>query len=171
MLPLIACHSPHWNSPLLSHARVIPQFCATSSLALDNWGQKYRQNQLFLKDSPSIFWKIAWLLGKIKNAVSLRFTSLSFSSKKIVLWEDMCLYWLLIVCTMKWALWPVPIYGPDSGGVALTCSSLFLCPALLGIVFHVSLLQEFWDGKGEIKYPASRAFFPAALIVNQMVCW
>ena len=35
------------------------------------------------------------------------------------------------------------IYGPDSGGVALTCSSLFLCPALLGIVFHVSLLQEF----------------------------
>ena len=28
---------------------------------------------------------------KIKNIVSLRFTSLSFPSKKIVLWEDMCL--------------------------------------------------------------------------------
>ena len=40
-----------------------------------------------------------------------------------------------------------PYYGPDSGGVALTCSLLgfykFLCPALLGIVFRVSLLQDF----------------------------
>ena len=35
------------------------------------------------------------------------------------------------------------IWSRLSGGVALTCSSLFLCPALLGIVFHVSLLQEF----------------------------
>ena len=89
--------------------------------------------------------------------------------QKISLWEDMCLYWLLIVCTMKWALWLVPIYGPDSGGVALTCSALFLCPALLGIVFHVSLLQEFWDGKGEIKYPASRAFFPARTLYESFV--
>ena len=38
--PLIACHSPHWNNPLFISC-MITEFCVTSSLALDNWGQKY----------------------------------------------------------------------------------------------------------------------------------
>ena len=36
------------------------------------------QFQLFLTDLPSNFWKIAWLLGPIKNTIWLRFLSLPF---------------------------------------------------------------------------------------------
>ena len=59
-----------------------------------------RQFQPFSTDLPSIFWKIASLLGKIKNTVSLRFRSLSFPSKKSSS-ERTRPYWQWIVCTMK----------------------------------------------------------------------
>ena len=54
----------------------------------------------FWTDLLSNFWKISRLLGKIKNTVSLRFISLSFPRKKIILWRT-CPYWQWIVCTMK----------------------------------------------------------------------
>ena len=50
-----------------------------------------RQLQLFSTDKNSNFWKIARLLGKMKNTVSLRCISFIFSEQKIVLWEDMSL--------------------------------------------------------------------------------
>ena len=124
----------------------ITAFGVTSSLALDNWGQKYCRNQLFLKDFPSVFWKIARFLGKIKNTVSLRFISLSFPSQK----------------KKGQYLW--------SGGVALVCSSLcyFFIPALLGIVF---LCCIFFYCKSGIKYPARRAFLPAYLCTSRPRDW
>ena len=39
MLPLIACHSHHWNNSLFISC-TITEFCMTP-LALDNWRQKY----------------------------------------------------------------------------------------------------------------------------------
>ena len=42
MLPLIACHSPHWNNFLFTSC-IITEFCMTFSLALNNWGQKYQK--------------------------------------------------------------------------------------------------------------------------------
>ena len=39
-----------------------------------------RQFQLFSTDLPSIFWKIAWPLGEIKDTVSLRFGSFPATS-------------------------------------------------------------------------------------------
>ena len=54
-----------------------------------------------------IFWKIARLLGKIKNTVSLRFRSLTFPSKKSSS-ERTCPYWQWIVCTEK-GQWPAPM--------------------------------------------------------------
>lgn len=51
------------------------------------------QFQLFLTNWPSNFWKIARVLGKIKNIVSLRSNKFILSEEKIVLWEDICLYW------------------------------------------------------------------------------
>ena len=50
-----------------------------------------REFQLFLTDFhlPSNFWKVARPLGNTKYTVGLRFKSLSFTNKKIVLWEDM----------------------------------------------------------------------------------
>ena len=42
MLPLIACHSPHWNNSLFTSC-IITEFCMTFSLALNNWGQKYQK--------------------------------------------------------------------------------------------------------------------------------
>ena len=182
MWPLIACHSPHWNNPLFISC-MIRKFSVTFSLALNNSeGKNILKLLAIIKSNLLIpiifgrftfkFLKITRLLDKIKNTISLRFiSSISFPCKKLSSERTCAIYWLLIVCTMKWASWPryLYIYGPDSGDVALTCSSLFLCPTLLGIVFHVSLLQEFWDGKGEIKYPASRAFFPARTLYESFV--
>ena len=110
----------------------ITQFCVTSSLAVDNWGQKCRQNQLVLKDLPSIFWNIDRLLGKIKDTVSLRFTSLSFPSKKIVLWEA-CAYWQWIVSGNDKGQWPVPMTWRRCFSMFIVC--YFFIPVLLGIVF------------------------------------
>ena len=59
-----------------------------------------RQLQLFSTDKNSNFWKIARLLGKMKNTVSLRFISFIFSSKKSSS-ERTCPYWQWIVCTVK----------------------------------------------------------------------
>ena len=41
-MPLIACHSPHWNNSLFTSC-IITEFCMTFSLALNNWGQKYQK--------------------------------------------------------------------------------------------------------------------------------
>ena len=49
------------------------------------------QFQFFWTGLPTNFGKIARLLGKIKNPITLRFISLYFSKQKIVLWEDMSL--------------------------------------------------------------------------------
>ena len=58
------------------------------------------QFQLFLTDLLLNFWKIAQLLGKVKNTVGLRFISFSFSRKKKWFSERTCAYWQWIVCTM-----------------------------------------------------------------------
>ena len=73
---------PSWNSSLFNSC-MITEFCVTSSLAVDNWGQKDCSTRH--KPNPSIpiifdrfsfkFLKIVRLLGKIKR---LRFKSLSF---------------------------------------------------------------------------------------------
>ena len=102
------------------------------TLAVDNWGQKCRQNQLVLKDLPSIFWNIDRLLGKIKDTVSLRFTSLSFPSKKIVLWEA-CAYWQWIVSGNDKGQWPVPMTWRRCFSMFTVC--YFFIPVLLRIVF------------------------------------
>ena len=60
-----------------------------------------RQFQLFSTDLPSNFWKIAWLPGNIKNAVSSRFISLSFPSKNRPLRQNVLTGDYLIVCTIK----------------------------------------------------------------------
>ena len=96
----------------------IAEFCVKSSLSLDNWGQKCCQTlgnkpnlsiPIFFTDLPRNFWKIARLLGKIKNAITLRFISLYFVSKKSSS-ERTCPYWQWIVFTMKIkGQWLVPM--------------------------------------------------------------
>ena len=94
----------------------IAEFCVTSSLSLDNWGQKYCQtlgkpvnSNFFCTDLPRNFWKIARVLGKIKNTITLRFISLYFLSKKSSS-ERTCPYWQWIVFTIKIrGQWPVPM--------------------------------------------------------------
>ena len=86
---------------LLFISCTITGFCAISSLAIDNWGQKCCQT-LGNKANPSIpiifdrftfkFLKNRRLLGKIKNTVSLKFIRLSFPSKKSSS-ERTCPYW------------------------------------------------------------------------------
>ena len=67
------------------------------------------QFQFFFTDLPRNFWKIAQLLGKIKNTITLRFISLYFLSKKSFS-ERTCPYWQWIVFTMKIkGQWPVPM--------------------------------------------------------------
>ena len=83
------------------------EFCLTSSLVVDNCGLKYYQNQLFLKDLPSNFWKIARFPGKIKYGKLKIYCSLSFPRKNIVLWEDMCLLVMNSLYNEK-GQWPVP---------------------------------------------------------------
>ena len=78
-----------------------------------------RQFQPFSTDLPSIFWKIASLLGKIKNTVSLRFRSLSFPSKKSPS-DRTYPYWQWIVCTEK-GQWPVPMVPQRKIIHALCC--------------------------------------------------
>ena len=56
--------------------------------------------QFFFTDLPRNFWKIARLLSKIKNTVTLRFISLYFLSKKSSS-ERTCPYWQWIVFTVK----------------------------------------------------------------------
>ena len=97
---------------------MIAEFCVTSSLSLDNWGQKCCQTlgnkpnlsiPIFFTDLPRNFWKIARILGKIKNAITLRFISLYFVSKKSSS-ERTCPYWQWIVFTMKIkGQWLVPM--------------------------------------------------------------
>ena len=124
---LITCHSPHWNNPFFI-TRTVTEFWVPS-LALDwlrakilsnSWlKSKSFNSNYFCTDLRSNFWKIAKLLRKIKNTVSLRFISLSFPSKTSSSKRTRA-YWQWIVCTMKKGndryLW--------SGGVALKCSSL-----------------------------------------------
>ena len=67
------------------------------------------QFQFFFTDLPRNFWKIARLLGKIKNTITLRFISLYFLSKKSSS-ERTCPYWQWIVFTIKIkGHWPVPM--------------------------------------------------------------
>ena len=67
------------------------------------------QFQLFFTDLPRNFWKIARLLGKIKNTITLRFISIYFLSKKSSS-ERTCPYWQWIVFTIKIkGQWPVPM--------------------------------------------------------------
>ena len=95
---------------------IITEFCVTSSLAPDNWGQKHCQTlgnkpnlaipiffdrftYKFLKNRPG--------LGKTyKKYHNLKVYKFIFSEQKIILWEDT---WQWIVFTMKkgndWYLW------------------------------------------------------------------
>ena len=89
--PKICTEIMHHSMLPLFISCTITELCAISSLALDNWRQKYCQT-LGSKPNPSIpiifdrftvkFLKNRRLLGKIKNTVSLRFMSLSFPNKK-----------------------------------------------------------------------------------------
>ena len=88
----------------------ITEFCVTSSLALDNWGQnivRLLAIAIFFDRFTFKFLKNHRLLSKI-NTVSLRFISLSFPSKKSSS-ERACPYWQWIVCTVKkrndWYQW------------------------------------------------------------------
>ena len=63
--------------------------------------------------------KIAWLLGKIKNTVSLRFRSLTFASKKSSS-ERTCPYCQWIVFTEK-GQWPVPMVHQRKNIRAVCC--------------------------------------------------
>ena len=67
-----------------------------------------------------------------KDTVSLRFTSLSFPSKKIVLWEA-CAYWQWIVSGNDKGQWPVPMTWRRCFSMFTVC--YFFIPVLLGIVF------------------------------------
>ena len=130
MWPLITCHSPHWNNPSFI-SRTITEIWVTS-LALDwlrakilsySWlKSKPFNSNYFCTDLPSNFWKIAKLLGKIKNIVSLRFISSIFSSKTSSSKRTCAYYW-------QW----IPM-------VRRRCFNMFIAfkffvPALLGIVF------------------------------------
>ena len=76
----------------------------------NSWQQaKPVNSNFFFTDLPRNFWKIARLLGKIKNTITLRFISLYFLSKKSSS-ERTCPYWQWIVFTIKIkGQWPVPM--------------------------------------------------------------
>ena len=118
------------------------------------------QFQLFLTDLLLNFWKIAQLLGKVKNTVGLRFISFSFSRKKKWFSERTCAYWQWIVCTMtgnNHNLW--------SRGVAwiiIFITFNFFVPTLLGIVFlccKVSEIVKVGSSTPLAEFPFWHAFY------------
>ena len=65
--------------------KIYENFVGTLETVRNRGVSVQRGSTVFPTDVPSNFWKIARLLGKIKNTVSLRFISLSFPRKKIIL--------------------------------------------------------------------------------------
>ena len=89
------------------------------------------QFQLFLTDLLLNFWKIAQLLGKVKNTASLRFISFSFSRKKngslrghVLTGNEYSVQWLVITIWSRGVAW-----------IIIFITFNFFVPSLLGIVF------------------------------------
>ena len=72
--------------------KIYENFVGTLETVRNRGVSVQRGSTVFSTDVPSNFWKIARLLGKIKNSVSLRFISLSFPIKKSSS-ERTCPYW------------------------------------------------------------------------------